>query len=139
MRWTGRLAPLRYDGRGQLRSIGRLAALRQRLASRIAAASAAGQGPQAPDAESIVAGFRDFGQNTLDYEIIATDADDVRVNVHECGYARLANELDGAEIGSILMCGEDYAITAYAGTELTRTQTRMLGGECCNFGFKSGR
>lgn len=116
-----------------------LDALRQRLAARVEASRAAGQGPRAPDAENIIAGFRDFGKNTLDYEVIATDADDVRVNVHECGYARLANELGGAEIGSILMCGEDYAVTAYAGTELTRTQTKMLGGECCNFGFKPGR
>jgi len=116
-----------------------LDALRQRLAARVEAARAAGQGPQAPNVDAILAGFRDFGEHTLDYEIIASDADDVRVNVHECGYARLARELDGAEIGSILMCGEDYASTAYAGTEMTRTQTRMLGGQYCNFGFKPGR
>jgi len=116
-----------------------LDALRQRLAARVASAKAAGRGPRSPDGPAIIAGFKDFGEHTLAYEVIASDADQVRVDVHECGYARLARELDGAEIGSILMCGEDFASTAYAGTELSRTQTRMLGGACCNFVFKPGR
>ena len=115
-----------------------LNALQQRLDARIAAAAAAGQGPQAPNAEAILSGFEDFGENTLNYEIIASDTDEVRVNVHQCGYAQLAHALGGERYASLLVCGEDYVMTAYAGTELTRTQTRMLGGEYCDFCFNAG-
>jgi hypothetical protein len=113
-------------------------ALQQRLAARVEAARTAGNGPQAPKPAGILAGFEDFGENTLDYEVIASDASEVRVNVHQCGYARLAAELGGADIASILVCGEDYALAAYAGTQLTRTQTKMQGGEHCNFCFTPG-
>ena len=113
-------------------------ALQQRLQARVGAARAAGEGPQAPRPDAILAGFEDFGRDTLQYEVIATDADEVRVNVHQCGYARLAAELGGADIASVLVCGEDHVLTAYAGTELTRTQTKMQGGEYCDFCFTPG-
>ena len=115
-----------------------LDALRKRLAQRVEAARAAGKGPRSPNAEAISAGFADVGANTLEYEIITSDADTVAVDVHECGYARLARELGCEQYASLLVCGEDYVSTAYAGTDMSRTQTKMLGGEFCNFRFTPG-
>ena len=85
-------------------------------------------------------GFEMFGGNgLLDYDLIATDGDDMRIDVHRCTHAELMKELGGEEIGAILLCGEDHVMAARAGNRLERPATIMQGASSCGFRYLPGR
>ena len=116
-----------------------LHALKERLNRRIAKASRNSKGPGVPDANALNQGFRNFGSGgNLAFELIATDAEEVAIDVRHCQHAQVSKELDATEIGALLACGEDYVMMAAAGIELDRQQTIMTGGKRCNFRFRPG-
>ena len=114
-------------------------ALRAVLDRRVAAARARAK-PKvaiAPIAEPLADGFLSFAEGeVLDYELIATDRDELAIDVSDCGYARLMNELDATDLGHLLLCSEDEVLAAVAGVELVRTGTRMQGASRCDFRFR---
>lgn len=74
------------------------------------------------------------GSGMLEYERRQTGGE-VEVDVSSCKYAKMAQSMDAADIGAILICGRDHMHAARHGFELKRTQTRMQGGKMCDFVF----
>ncbi len=131
--------PLLRDLQAELGEDVVLDALRARLERRIEAAAAEASPPPdlADHHDRMVSGFAMFAVgDVLDYEVIASDAQRVDVDVHACGYARLMAELDATDLGHLLICSEDDVGAARSGMELVRTQTRMQGGSHCDFRFR---
>ena len=116
-----------------------LDALREDTRRRTETAAAKAGGPSAVDTEMTAKGFERFGGNgLLDYDVIATDAHDMRIDVHRCGHAELVKELGGEEIGAILLCGEDHVMAARVGNRLERPSTIMQGAGSCRFRYLPG-
>jgi len=135
------VVPLLRDLQDQLGSDVVLEALRARLQKRIECAR---ENPRSgiPAARRIANAERDFGAfasgDALEYDVIASDKPtEVGVDVSRCAYAELMTDLDVAEIGHLLLCSEDFVVTARAGTELSRSQTLMQGARHCDFRFKA--
>ena len=78
-------------------------------------------------------------QATLAWEVLASDKDEIAIDVTHCAHAELMQSLDAAELGDLLVCGEDFPMVASTGNHLQRTSTRMLGGDRCRFRFHAGR
>ncbi len=117
-----------------------LGALREDTRRRTEKAAAKAGGPRPVDKEMTVKGFEMFGGNgLLDYNLIATDGDDMRIDVHRCAHAELIKELGGEEIGAILLCGEDHVMAARAGNRLERPPTIMQGANSCQFRYLPGK
>ena len=117
-----------------------LDALREDTHRRTEEAAEIAGGPRPVSKEWTAKGFEMFGGNgLLDYELIATDAHDVRVDVHRCAHAELMKELGGEEIGAILLCGEDHIMAARAGIRLDRPSTIMQGASICGFHYLPGK
>ena len=116
-------------------------ALRQRLANQQQRARAA-QRPAPQMQEQAVRIRRDFERfaqgGALEFEMAdaGDDADEVAVNVTSCAYAALMERLEAGDLGSLLICGEDYAAAAMGGMHLERTQTQMEGASHCDFRFR---
>ena len=72
----------------------------------------------------------------LDYEIIASTSDRFDMNVSDCQYAEMMDELGGRKFGHLLVCRGDFAAARRIGMTLTRTQTRMQGAEYCDFRYR---
>lgn len=133
------VVPLLRDLQAEMGDDVVLAALRARLDRRIEAAAA--EASPATDLgdrhDRMVDGFAMYGAgDVLDYDVIASDAERVDVDVRSCGYARLMAELDATDLGHLLICSEDEVGAARGGVELVRTQTRMQGGSHCDFRFR---
>jgi predicted ArsR family transcriptional regulator len=75
--------------------------------------------------------------DALDYEVVQQGPDAFDVNVTGCRYARFYQELGVPELGFLLVCSSDFALTeGYGGdVELTRTQTIMQGASHCDFRY----
>ena len=116
-----------------------LDALREDARRRTEEAAEMAGGPRLVSKEWTAKGFEMFGGNgLLDYDLIATDANDVRVDVHRCAHAELMKELGGEEIGAVLLCGEDHIMAARAGIRLERPSTIMQGASSCGFHYLPG-
>ncbi len=116
-----------------------LDALAERLRRRVTAAEVRAE-PRRVGETRVVLGFEHFAAGgALDYQTLTDGPDAVDIDVDRCSYATLMQELDAADLGDILICGEDLVTVARAGTRLTRSETHMLGGDRCDFRFRSGR
>jgi hypothetical protein len=73
----------------------------------------------------------------LDYEVVKQAPDVFEVNVTKCRYAKFYNEISASELGFLLTCGADFAMTEGFGTsvQLTRTQTIMQGASHSDFQY----
>lgn len=112
-----------------------LDALRQRVDMRVAAAK-----QNAAQAQSMTGVMKDFerfaaGEDVLELDVQAFDESRAEVNVTACKYARMMEGFGATDLGELLCCSEDYALTEAAGVQLERTQTIMGGADCCDFKF----
>jgi hypothetical protein len=74
--------------------------------------------------------------NALDHEVVERGPETFDVNVTGCRYARFFQELGVPELGFLLVCESDFAMTAgFTDVELTRTQTVMEGASHCDFRY----
>ena len=73
----------------------------------------------------------------LEIEVLESNQQRYSFNVTRCRYAEMYKELGIAELGSILSCGRDFALSGGFNPriKLTRTQTIMEGATHCDFRF----
>ncbi len=71
----------------------------------------------------------------VDYESIHQDETTWQFNVQGCRYAEYFRALGEPELGSMLLCSADNAVTEVvgAGLEFVRTGTIMRGADHCDF------
>ena len=61
------------------------------------------------------------------------------LDITRCKFAEFFNQIGEPELGVVLICDADSQVVdemASPEVELTRTQTIMQGGCCCDFRFK---
>lgn len=93
-----------------------------------------------PDFSRMAEGTKTFAEGgALEYEIIAASDDSFDMDVHQCRYAEMMEELGGKEFGHLLICNGDFAAASAIGMKLNRTQTRMQGAEYCDFRYRPAR
>jgi len=81
--------------------------------------------------------FASFAEgDALEYASERTQDGGLAFDVTGCRFAELMAGLGAQDLGSLLLCGEDEALVAGAGTHLERTQTRMQGASHCDFRFR---
>ena len=88
--------------------------------------------------EKMASAFDMFADgDALEYEVVKQAPDAFEVNVTECRYARFYEEIGAPELGFLLTCTADYAMTEGfgGGVQLTRTQTIMQGASHCDFRY----
>ena len=74
--------------------------------------------------------------DALDYDVVQQGPEAFDVNVTGCRYARFYQELGVPELGFLLVCYSDFAMTeGFTDVELTRTQTVMQGASHCDFRY----
>ena len=75
--------------------------------------------------------------NALEVEVLAADDRQYSFNVTRCGYAEMYNELGIPELGYVLSCGRDYAMSQGFNSDirLSRSQTIMQGASHCDFRY----
>jgi len=85
-------------------------------------------------AETVWAG----GGGGLDIQVLDQTDDRLAFNVTRCRYAEFYKELGLEDLGSLIHCSRDHAMVAGFNDdlELTRSQTIMAGGSCCDFRFR---
>ncbi len=116
-----------------------LDALRERNRRQIAAARARARTdvPFEKRVGRIERDFASFAQGgTLEYDARRTPDGELEFDVRVCRFAELMQRLDAQDLGSLLLCSQDEAVVAGAGTRLDRTQTRMQGARFCDFRFR---
>ena len=77
--------------------------------------------------------------NDLEIETIKSQPEEQEFNVTRCRYAEFVHQLGEPDLGAVLLCEPDFQLVEEVGSpevELTRTQTLMKGGCCCDFRFK---
>jgi hypothetical protein len=77
----------------------------------------------------------------LDYRVLDQSQDAFEIDVTGCRYAEFYKEVGEPELGFLLVCGADFAVTEGIGPDikLTRTQTIMQGASHCDFRYKRSR
>jgi len=75
--------------------------------------------------------------DALTLEVLQSTETDYDFNVTRCRYAEMYRALGIPELGAVLSCGRDGALGAGFNPDLTltRTQTLMEGGACCDFRY----
>jgi hypothetical protein len=83
----------------------------------------------------ILAVWQQDGALTIDLKV--RERDRLEFDVKRCRYAEMYRELGMAELGRVLSCNRDGAFcTGFnPAIRLTRTQTLMEGGHCCDFRY----
>jgi hypothetical protein len=78
------------------------------------------------------------GGGSLEVSVIDQAPDRLDFNVTRCRYAEFYRELDLADLGYRVHCDRDRAMISGFNDdlELTRSQTIMEGGSCCDFRFR---
>ncbi|RXG96849.1 L-2-amino-thiazoline-4-carboxylic acid hydrolase [Bradyrhizobium zhanjiangense] len=78
------------------------------------------------------------GGGSMDVEVISESDDHLDFNVTRCQYAAFYKELGLADLGIRVHCNRDHAMLAGFNDELelSRSQTIMEGGACCDFRFR---
>lgn len=74
--------------------------------------------------------------DALDYEVIASSAERFDMNVNNCRYAQMMQELGGRDFGHLLVCDADFTSAKQLGLSLSRTQTCMQGASHCDFRYR---
>ena len=77
--------------------------------------------------------------DSLEYEVIASTADQYDIDMHRCRYAEMMGELGGRDFGHLLICNGDFVAAKEMGMELSRTSTLMQGGGICDFRYRSAK
>jgi hypothetical protein len=88
--------------------------------------------------DKLASSFEAFAAgDALDYEVVRQTPDAFDVNVTGCRYARWFHHLGVPELGFLLVCSSDFAMTEGfgAGVQLTRTRTIMQGAGHCDFRY----
>ena len=77
-------------------------------------------------------------ENELELEFFKQEPEALEYNVTHCLYADLLRELGEPELGVVLACDNDFHLMAVCSpeVELTRTQTIMEGGSCCDIRWR---
>ena len=77
------------------------------------------------------------GGGGLDLEIVDESDGHLAFNVTRCRYAEFYKELGLQDLGVLVHCNRDAAmVSGFADDiELSRSQTIMQGGRCCDFRF----
>jgi hypothetical protein len=120
------------------------AATREAVAATIRGLAAAEGTKWAGRFGSDVAGLRQLAETVwgsgggLDIEVLDQTEDRLAFNVTRCRYAEFFKELGLTDLGSLIHCSRDHAMVAGFNDdlELTRSQTIMQGGSCCDFRFR---
>ena len=75
--------------------------------------------------------------DALVQEVLEQDDKKLNVNCTKCRFADMYNELGMPELGFLLSCGRDFAMTEGFNPKikLKRTRTIMEGAEYCDFRF----
>ncbi len=75
--------------------------------------------------------------DALTLEVLQSTDTDYDFNVTRCRYAEMYRALGIPELGAVLSCGRDGALGEGFNPDLklTRTQTLMEGGTCCDFRY----
>ncbi|MGE5147913.1 MAG: L-2-amino-thiazoline-4-carboxylic acid hydrolase [Candidatus Eiseniibacteriota bacterium] len=78
------------------------------------------------------------GGGSMAVEMLDQTDDRLEFNVTRCGYAQFYKDLGLAELGYLIHCQRDHAMIAGFSDDiaLTRSQTIMEGGPCCDFRFR---
>lgn len=78
------------------------------------------------------------GGGSLNVDMLDQTDDRLDFNVTRCRYAEFYKDLGLPDLGYLVHCNRDHAmIEGFNGDiELTRTQTIMGGGTCCDFRFR---
>jgi len=78
------------------------------------------------------------GGGSMDVEVVSESDDHLDFNVTRCQYAAFYKELGLADLGIRVHCNRDNAMLAGFNDELelSRSQTIMEGGACCDFRFR---
>lgn len=88
--------------------------------------------------EKLAAMFDWFaGGGALEYDVVVKTANGFDANVTRCRYAEFFQAAGEPELGFLLVCNADFAMTEgfSDGVELTRTQTIMQGADHCDFHY----
>jgi len=78
-------------------------------------------------------------ENELEFEVLREDAEAFDINFTRCKFAEFFRALGESELGEVLMCDADFQVVdevASPEVELTRNQTIMQGGCCCDYRFR---
>ena len=81
-------------------------------------------------------------ENEFEFEILRQDSEAFELNITRCKFAEFFRELGELDLGVVLMCDGDFQVVdevASPDVELTRTQTIMQGGCCCDSRFQIKR
>ncbi len=108
------------------------------LARRHGEAIAAAQGEGNP-IEQLAAGLSRFSAGgALEMEEVDHSQDTYAFNITRCGYAEFYKKMGVPELGFLLSCNRDFALTEGMSPDLqlTRTQTIMQGASHCDFRFR---
>jgi hypothetical protein len=78
------------------------------------------------------------GGGSQEVQILGESEDRLDFNVTRCGYAEFYKEMGLTDLGFRVHCNRDFAMIAgFNGElELSRSQTIMEGGACCDFRFR---
>lgn len=81
--------------------------------------------------------FASFGIGVdFQFDVLKRTDEEFQVDVHQCGYTRLMDDLDARDLGPLLICNCDYALADGLGLELKREKTCMKGDGHCDFRFR---
>jgi len=89
--------------------------------------------------EKVASGLSRFSAGgALEVEEVEHTDDRYAFNVTRCGYAEFYKKMGVPELGLLLSCSRDFALTEGMSPdmELTRTQTIMQGASHCDFRFR---
>jgi hypothetical protein len=78
------------------------------------------------------------GNGGLEIDVLDQTADRLAFNVTRCRYAEFYKKLGLPDLGVLIHCNRDHAMVAGFNDdlELSRSQTIMQGGGCCDFRFR---
>lgn len=99
---------------------------------------ATAQGAGSP-IEHMVSGLSRFSAGgALEVEEVERTHDSYAFNITHCGYAEFYKKMGVPELGFLLSCSRDFALTEGMNRDLqlTRTQTIMQGASHCDFRFR---
>ena len=108
------------------------------LARQHGEAIAAAQGEGNP-IEQLASGLSRFSAGgALEMEEVDHSQDTYAFNITRCGYAEFYKKMGVPELGFLLSCSRDFALTEgmSPNLQLTRTQTIMQGASHCDFRFR---
>jgi len=91
--------------------------------------------------ETMTSAFTGFAAgNAMTYEVVRQTRDAFDVNVTECQYAQFYKAIGAPELGFLLTCSADFAMTeGFDAVQFDRTRTIMEGADYCDFRYRTKR